>query len=336
MKIGIHHRNGSYSDGWIAYCEENNIPYKTVNAYNSNIVKDLADCDIFMWQHHHGNPKDVLFAKQLLYSLEQAGKIVYPDWKTNWHFDDKLGQKYLLEAIGAPLVPSYVFYEKGEALDWIKETTFPKVFKLRGGAGSANVRLVKTKSEARRLVRKAFHRGFKQFNAWSGFKEILRKRNNGSATLFDILKGLARIVYPPAFSKVMGRDRGYIYFQEFLPNNDHDIRVIIIDQRAFAIKRMVRKNDFRASGSGHILYEKELFDDKTITLAFNIADKLNGQCVAFDFIFEADDHKLVEISYGFDPGGYDACPGYWDKELNWHEGPFDPYGWMIEVVRKNG
>lgn len=171
MKIAIHHKPHSFSERWIEYCKEKGIPYKIVNAYDSDIVKQVEDCDAFMWHHHHADYRDALFAKQLLYSLETGGKKVFPDFHTGWHFDDKVGQKYLLEAIGAPLVPSYVFYTKQEALDWVDKTSFPKVFKLRGGAGAANVRLVHSKSEAKKLIRKAFGRGFTQFDGWGYFKE---------------------------------------------------------------------------------------------------------------------------------------------------------------------
>ena len=40
------------------------------------------------------------------------------------------------------------------------------------------------------------------------------------------------------------------------------VRVIVINDKAFAIKRMVRKNDFRASGSGIIEYDKENLTDE--------------------------------------------------------------------------
>ena len=126
MRIAIHNRPGSFSDRWIEYCQEKGIDYKVVNAYDSDIICQISDCDAFMFHHHHGNYKDVLFARQLLYSLEESGKRVFPDWRTCWHFDDKVGQKYLLEAIGAPLIPSYVFYTEKEALNWIRQTTFPK------------------------------------------------------------------------------------------------------------------------------------------------------------------------------------------------------------------
>ena len=99
MKIAIHHRPGSFSDRWIEYCKQNEIDYKIVNAYDNNIVEQVSDCDAFMWHHHHANVKDTLFANQLIYSLETAGIKCFPDFHTTWHFDDKVGQKYLLEAV---------------------------------------------------------------------------------------------------------------------------------------------------------------------------------------------------------------------------------------------
>ena len=95
---------------------------------------------------------------------------------------------------------------------------------------------------------------------------------------------------------------------------------------------MVRANDFRASGSGNIKYEKHLFDESTIKLAFEIARKLGGQSVALDFIFDNAVPKVVEVSYGFVQAGYDKCPGYWDKDMQWHEGKFDPCEWMVDLV----
>src|SRR5690606_15083765 len=105
-------------------------------------------CDIFMWHHHHGKVEDILAAKKILLALQHAGIKVFPDFETGWHFDDKVAQKYLLEAIDAPLVPSYVFYNKQQALIWARETKYPKVFKLKGGAGATNVKLVKSYSQA--------------------------------------------------------------------------------------------------------------------------------------------------------------------------------------------
>lgn len=332
--IAIHQSNGTFSDRWIAYCEKDGIPFKIVDCYQSNIILQLADCNALMWHFHHASPKATLFAKQLLYGVAASGKKVFPDYNTAWHFDDKVGQKYLLEAIGAPLVQSDVFYTKKEALDWVNNNHFPKVFKLRGGAGSANVRLARSHSEAISLVNRAFGKGFSQYDGWSNLKERIRKYKNGKTTLKDVFKGVVRLFHTTDFAKVAGRDKGYIYFQEFIENNDCDIRIIVIGEKAFAIKRMVRKNDFRASGGGTILYQKELFDMATLRIAFDVTKQLRAQCLAYDFVYKDGKPLIIEISYGFALSAYDPCEGYWDKDLRWHAGQFVPQNWMVEQMIK--
>ena len=95
MKIAIHKSTG-FSERWLSYCRGKNIEYKIVNAYDSDIIEQLRDCDAFMWHYSHISYKDALFAKQLLFSLQQAGKKVFPNFNTAWFFDDKIGEKYLL------------------------------------------------------------------------------------------------------------------------------------------------------------------------------------------------------------------------------------------------
>lgn len=331
MKIAIHHRPGSFSDRWIEYCEKKNIDYKIVNAFDSDIMEQVKDCDAFMWHHHHSQFKDVLTAKRILFALEQAGVKVFPDFNTGWHFDDKVAQKYLLEAIGAPLVPSYVFYDKQEAMEWAKNTTYPKVWKLKGGAGAANVRLIKSEKEAIKFINKAFGKGFKQFNKWNNLNERIRKYKEGKDSIVGIAKGLGRLVIPTEYSKQQIRERGYVYFQDFIPNNEFDIRVIIVNNKAFALKRMVRESDFRASGSGNILYDKIEIDEKCVEISFEVNKHIKSLSIAFDYVFGRENNPLiVEISYGFAVEPYDPCPGYWDNKLNWHEGKFNPQGWMVE------
>ncbi len=333
--IAIHHREKGFSERWIKYCKENKISYKIVNCYDSNIVEQLKDCYALMWHHHHSNYKDVLFAKQLLFSVQMSGKKVFPDFTTGWHFDDKVGQKYMLECIGAPLVPSYVFYSKKEALHWIEQATFPKVFKLRGGAGAANVKLVHTKRQAVNLVRKAFGKGFSQFDGWNNLKEKFKKFREGKGSVLGILKGVARIFIATDFANMRGREKGYIYFQDFIPNNNFDIRVIVIQDKAFAVKRMCRDKDFRASGSGNAKYLKEEIDMRCIEKSFEIAQELGSSCIGYDWVFDENNNPLiVEVGYGFAVEFYDSCPGFWDKDLNWHEEKFNPQNWMVEDIVK--
>lgn len=339
MKIAIHHTPTShgFSGRWVDYCKKNNINYKIVNAYDTDIIEQVSDCDAFMWHHHHTNYKDALFAKQLLISLETSGKKVFPDWHTGWHFDDKVGQKYLLEAINAPLVPSYVFYTKKEALAWVEKTVFPKVFKLRGGSGAASVMLAHTKSEARKLVKKAFGKGFPQYDSWGNLKERWRKYRLGKTDFKDVLKGIVRFGYKTDFAKMHAPEKGYVYFQDFIPNNTFDIRVCVVGDKAFALKRLTRDGDFRASGSGSIVYDRNQIDERCVKIAFDVNKRLQSQSTAFDFVFDPNNAPLiVEISFGYTAKAYDICEGYWTNDMVWHEGAhFDFCGWMVEDIVKS-
>ncbi|MDM1283392.1 hypothetical protein HXZ60_07360 [Acinetobacter towneri] len=334
MKIAIHHNPNSFSERWIEYCKKERIDYKLVNAFNNNIIEQLKDCDAFMWHHHHADFKDVTAAKKILFALEHAGIKVFPDFKTGWHFDDKVAQKYLLEAIGAPLVPSYVFYDKKEAIDWAKQTSYPKVFKLKGGAGATNVKLVKTEREAIQLINIAFGKGFAQFDRINNLKERFNKFRSGKGSFLSVLKGIARLFITTKFARQQCPEKGYIYFQEFIPNNNFDTRVVVVGGvKAAAEKRFVRENDFRASGSDKFSYED--ISNEVIKISFEVANKLKLQSVAFDFVLDVNNKPLIiEISYGFGTKGIEGVPGYWDSQLKWHEGKFNPQEWMVDEVIK--
>ena len=330
--IAIHDSgNWSFRPEWVAYCENKALPYKIVNAYDSDIITQIKDCDLFLFHHHHTSAKDYNFAKQLLFSLEQGGMKIFPDFNTGWHFDDKLGQKYLLESMEAPMVTTYAFYDKSSAYNFIDKAAFPLVFKLRGGAGSNNVKLLKNKDEALNKVNQSFGQGFENYDRLGDLKENIRKYKLNKASIREVLKSLRRVFKSTEFGQTAGRERGYFLVQDFIPNNLSDTRVITIGDKAFAIKRPVRKGDFRASGSGEILYDRSEIDERCVRVAFETTQKLKAQCVAYDFVFNQENEPLiVEINYGFAHRAYDHCPGYWTNEMDFVEGKIDPCGWMVE------
>lgn len=337
MKIAIHHQSPtSFSARWIEYCKINNIPFIIVNCYDDDIMHQIKHCDVVMWHFHQVTIKDLLFAKQFMYSLELAGKKVFPNFRTCWHFDDKVGQKYLLESINAPFVKTSVFYDKISAIKWIDNVSLPKVFKLRGGAGSANVILIKSKRTAIKIIKKAFGNGISGHPYSKRLKENLSKlaKERNIIYLKECIAGIYNIIFPA--KNKYGIEKGYVYFQEFIPNNKFDIRVIVIGQNAFALKRLVRENDFRASGSGRIVYDKDEIDINCLKIAFEVNKNIKSQCIAYDFVFDKDNNPLiVEISFGFSMNAYDNCPGYWDSNLNFYEGKFNPQFWIIENLIEN-
>ena len=334
MKIAIHNHGGKFQERWVSYCQRNNVPLKLVNCYEHNIIDQLIGCDGLMWHLNHNDYKDVGFAKQLINSLKYTQVKTYPNWNTVWHFDDKVGQKYLFDALGIPHAQSYVFYSKQEVLSWLRQVDFPIVFKLSGGAGSMNVHLVNNLPQAQKIVKRAFGRGFSAIDSFHSVKQQLwLLKSQYSPT---VVKGLVRSLYRLAFktneSQMMPRHMGYVLFQEFIKANEFDDRVVVIGEKAVAIRRYVRDNDFRASGSGLIDIDHNLFDINVIKLAFNITNSIGAQVLAFDFVY--DDKKqptLIEICYAFSMGyPYDDISGYWDSSLIWHEGKIDLQQFMIE------
>lgn len=334
MKIAIHHRKGSFSDRWIEYCKENSIDYKLVDAFSSDIIEQVKDCDAFMWHHDHNNYKDVIVAKKVLFALEHSGKVVYPNFKSGWHFDDKIAQKYLLESIDAPLVPSYVFYDKNEALKWLEETDYPKVFKLKGGSGSSNVSLIKTKKEAKKLVRRSFKNGISGHSYKNYVKEKWRHFKEKGYKIKDLLKIVYRFFVKSKKSENLYKEKNYVYFQDFIENEGFDVRVVVIGEKAVALKRKVRENDFRASGSGKLVFENEYIDKRYISSAFNIANSLTTQTLSIDYIMDKNGNLfIVEISYGFPTKNFiDLSDGYWDSSLMWHKSKILFQDWIISNV----
>ena len=73
----------------------------------------------------------------------------------------------------------------------------PKVFKLRGGAGALNVKLIKNHNEAEKFAKKAFTIGF-GVQRVAQLKERLWvfKRDKTFTSLGNILKGVARFFFP--------------------------------------------------------------------------------------------------------------------------------------------
>jgi glutathione synthase/RimK-type ligase-like ATP-grasp enzyme len=336
LKIAIHHRPGSFSDYWIRWCQSHAIPFKLVDAYGTQIVKDLEDCDGFLWHWSQDSYADQLFARQLTLALEGSGKKMLPDAATAWHFDDKLGQKYLFEVAGIPHIPTFVFYSKSSALEWLSRASFPLVFKLRGGAGSMNVQFVPNIAAAKQLVNRAFGKGFPAFDvraysrqAYWEFRRDRKPRQLLRAVYYFVR---AKLGWKPSLLRYRDNQQGYVYFQNFVPNNAFDDRMVVIGNRCFCLRRKCRKDDFRASGSGLFQHEHTLFPRASIALAFDIAKKLKTQAIALDFVYDQNDQPLLmEISFGFATGAaYENCDGYFNDRLEWIDERVRPQDFMME------
>lgn len=336
IKIGIQNIPKGFSKKWIEFCVKENIDYKLVDVYQNDIIQQLSDCDAFMWHYDHLSKKDYQVAKRLLTAVEHSGKVCFPSIYENWHYDDKVAQKYLLEAVGAPLIPSYVFYDEKKALEWAKSTSWPKVFKLTGGAGSSNVKLISNVNQAKEVIKKSFGSGYNIFDQRKYLFDESVSKYRKDKKLLPFFKNLRHLIKPLNKNWISHVERDYVYFQDFMPKNDFDIRIIVIDQnKVFGYKRFNRKNDFRASGSGDFEFLTPInVDLRILQVAVNTSVLLKMNSIAFDFVYDLKANPtIIEITYSYGFKGANKAPGYWDTEYKWHEGVLESFQyWMVEKV----
>lgn len=256
--------------------------------------------------------------------LEKIGVKCFPDSLTSWIFEDKVRQDYLLKAFDLPIIRSNIFWSKDIALNWVNSAKYPQVFKLKGGAGSKNVLLVKDKVSAIRLIKRMFSKGFnpskfsvKGSTTTKDFK-LFKELKRTAGKLYRLYKGQDVNAY-------WQTHKNYVLFQQFMPNNNFDTRVTIIGNHAFSFRRMNRKNDFRSSGSGIIDYDNTKIDLNHVKTAFKISEEFNFISMAYDFLYDKDGNSVIcEMSYTFADWAINKCNGYWDKDFTWHEGHFWP------------
>jgi len=297
----------SSSELWAELAKKEGHRVVWIDVYNNGALPNIRKCDPFMWRFKH-RPDERALASRLLPVVEDSlGIPVFPDWRTHWHYDDKVAQLYLLRANGIPIPDTTVAWSKEAAFDHIQTAKYPFVVKLATGAGSANVVLVESKEQALALAHRLFGGGvfgYGRMGVSRKARGILRRCREALAYV-----GNSSL---PAPSVWWDFHKNYMYFQEFLPGNTHDTRVSVIGRRAFSYMRFNRPGDFRASGSGNFDPEPSKIDTRFIALAYNTAKSLGTQSIAIDGVYRNGEPVLVEVSYTYLSWMVHSCPGHWE------------------------
>jgi glutathione synthase/RimK-type ligase-like ATP-grasp enzyme len=323
VKVAVHWQCESFADRWLESLCERGIAHDRISAYDTDIMVKIQPYDVLLWNWTLHDPVALTHARSILAAIAHTGTAVYPDLATCWHYDDKIAQKYLLESVGAPLVRTHVFFDEEAACAWLDQAEFPVVFKLRRGAGSYNVRLIRNARAGRHVVARMFGRGEVAVPGYFG-DAATKLRQIHAFT--DVTARLGRL--PAALraiareQRLVPRESGYALFQEFQPANEFDTRVVVVGNRAFGLRRRNRPGDFRASGSGLLDYDARAIAPEAVSIAFDVSRKLGFQSMAYDFLLDRHGRPAIcEISYCFAPGQvYHRCEGHWDPALNFHPG----------------
>jgi glutathione synthase/RimK-type ligase-like ATP-grasp enzyme len=302
---------------WTRLLQEVGHEVCEVDVYRADILEQLRGCDGLMWRHGHTAAMRQV-ARRLLPVIEtELGLLVYPDQKTCWHYDDKIAQRYLFEAVGIPAPRTWVWFDKNLAKEWARSADYPMVLKLWSGAGSTNVGLVHTFEEAGRWIDRLFGRGVTDLTQESP------RRWTRALTRLRVAKRVL-LQGAPGHLPAWELHKNYVLFQEFLAGNAYDTRVTVIGDRAFAYRRFNRDNDFRASGSGKIDHNPEGIAPEFVRLAFDVARRLEAQSCAMDGLWRGTEPVVGEVSYTYVSRFVHQCPGHWDPDLHWHPGSMRP------------
>ena len=336
MLIGIH------TGKWGRFSKRLEV-YEKILDYNKidHIRLDISDLDFWekvqnldLFVFHFENITDLKeIANTILPVIQYQMNIKsFPDLPTVWPYDDKIKEFYMLKQAGFPVIENYIFWNREKAIKWVDQVKFPVVFKLKAGAMSDNVVLVKNKSSARKIIKRMFGKGVDpnaiNFNFSKVLKDLTLKKviHDLAVKSYRFYKGLDQ--HP-----LWGRQKNYVIFQEFLPDNSYDTRITILGNRAFGFKRHNRKDDFRASGSGKKDYNPSEIDKRCISIAFKISEHFGFQTMAYDFLYDRNGRPMVcEMSYDYPTKGIYIAPGYWDRDLNWHTGHYWPQYLILKDI----
>jgi glutathione synthase/RimK-type ligase-like ATP-grasp enzyme len=337
MLVGIHKGHAGFPPFLEKYekiLDHNAIDHIRMDSDASDFWDLVRQLDLFIYRIGHVDFYKDRGAAILPVVENHYGIPTLPNYNTSWHYDDKIKQYYMLQAHGFPLTESWIFWDKKHAVEFASKAKYPLVFKLKGGAGSSSVILVKNESQALRLIHRMFGRGMLTggIPSWSTIR----------FSQFSLKKEIKRLV-KPMYQRYKGEDprlfwllhKNYVYFQKFYPGNEWDTRVTTIGDRVYGFRRFVRKNDFRASGSDNWSLDRDKIDKDLLGIGLEISRKLGLQVMAYDFIYdEQKKPRLIEISYTY--GDYpEFHNGFWDRDLNWISGEFNTqYLELVDALKK--
>ena len=262
------------------------IPSEYHKISNQNIVIYTATEDIGF---HY---KDYL--EDVIHYAEQIGALVLPSFKYLRATNNKILMEFIrkshLKDVGT--LDTKIFGCAEEAFSSIHELQFPQVIKKSAGAMSRGVFLAREKKEFIKIV--------KQISRTPDLKNDLK----------DYLRRFKHKNYVQE-----SRFRSKFITQQYIPNLSHDYKILVFGDRYFIFERPVRKNDFRASGSGNKNYiygSKVKFPVGIFEFAKQVTQALLVPQLSIDIAYDDSQFYLMEFqAVYFGTVGFVKSDGYY-------------------------
>jgi glutathione synthase/RimK-type ligase-like ATP-grasp enzyme len=240
---------------WIKACDEyrDRVSYQIVDITTNNWLKKITDANFdYILTRAPGNSS--LF-KQLyderLYIISKVLQLpIYPTYDENLIYENKRLLSYWLKAKKIKHPNTYVFYDKKEANKFAEECKFPIVAKTNIGASGSGVKIIKSRSELKVYITRAFNGKGIRRRWWPNTtkKNLLHRAIN---KMKDPQKSVKYYSDKYKFSK-MDNQKYFILLQEFI-EFESEWRCVIIGDSYFGHRK--EKLGALTSGGGGIIWD---------------------------------------------------------------------------------
>jgi glutathione synthase/RimK-type ligase-like ATP-grasp enzyme len=301
------------------------LEYELVNLERHDWIELVKPFDVVIWKPLYMGVRSASFFKEKVYIIENhLGKLMVPNFRSIWHFESKVAQSYVFSHYGIKSPRTAVSFDYQDARAQLADLGLPLVFKKSFGAASQNVRLISDRQVAHELVSTLFSQ-----QLWDA-----TKLHHKDVRLGILTSVFFKWFWAKVWQKLSGDERiGYAYFQEFIPENSADLRITVIGDRfAYGFWRNNRPNDFRASGSGRIDYQRSI-PELPLRYCLGLNKRLGFDSMAYDILFIPDSFVITEMSFGYlDTAIYNASGHYELKggNLDYVEGHVWPQDLWVE------
>lgn len=218
-------------------------------------------------------------------SLKRPDIILIPNPHQLNALENKGYQELYKDLLGIEKVQGEYFGDIDDLIAIESYLKYPFVLKKNMGALSSGVELIKSKEELLKFRKDVKRRTLKESLAFELNKRNSFKKDDNLTPQKDLLDNNFNDVFMKRMPVVV---------QEFIPSLDCDYKVLVFGEKYYTIRRLTRKDDFRASGSGKFSfiepptevldYAKEIYDKFNVPfISIDIGIDENNECYLFEF-----------------------------------------------------
>lgn len=245
------------------------------------------------------------YIEDVLLGLQAQGAILIPRFNYFRAHHNKVFMEILRDLSSNPEIKNIRSKGYGTFEDFMEElASYPTevVLKPSAGSGSRGIRLLRDESEKRKFAKEI-----------SKSPTPLISRGKGAVRpyVWKLRRLMKRYV---DYFPVESNHRRKFVIQTFVPDLEHDYKVLVYGRKYYALLRRNRKNDFRASGSGLLEWIHEP-PPGLLDYAKSVFNSFDVPYISIDVGFDGSQYYLLEFQFVmFGPLTLERSSFYFVKE----------------------